>query len=85
MSQKIVKKDEDYGFYSGADLDTSIKVAKLKTLIKAGILPADNKLITFMLSYLDQKRKAFFGSTATELTKLGFILGDERRTLTASV
>lgn len=78
MSQKIVKKDEDYGFYSGADLETAIKISKLKTLIKAGYLPSDNEMVTFMLLYLEQRRKAFMGSMSTELTKLGFILGDER-------
>lgn len=82
MSQKIVKKDRDYGFYSGADLETALKIAKLQTLIKSGLIK-ENTAIQFLLMFLDQKRKAFFGTTATELTKLGFILGDPRKSISA--
>lgn len=83
MSQKIVAKDHDYGDYSGADLETAMKISKIKTLIEAGIIKP-SPLINLALTMLNQKRKAFFGSTSTELTKLGFILGDERVRKSAS-
>lgn len=85
MSQKIVAKNSDYGEYAGADLETALKMAKIKTLLTTGFIPKNLKpLVTFYLVFLDQKRKAFFGATATELTKLGFILGDERKHLRAT-
>lgn len=85
MSQKIVKKDKDYGEYSGGNLTINDKIAKIRTLQKAGLVPKKlEPLVKFYLIYLDQQRKAFFGATSTELTKLGFILGDERKFISAS-
>ena len=85
MSQKIVKKDKDYGEYAGGSLMINERRAKLLTLKKAGLIPKRlEKLIDFYLIYLDQQRKAFLGSVSTELTKLGFILGDERTYISAS-
>ena len=85
MSQKIVKKDKEYGEYAGGSLIINNRLAKILTLKKAELIPESLKpLIDFYLIYLDQQRKAFVGSVSTELTKLGFILGDERTYISAS-
>jgi len=80
MSADIVtKKDSEYGWYAGADVSVAEQMATVDVFLKHGLLPA--KFLPFVKlyrSYLDQLRKAIFSSTATEITKLGFILGDTR-------
>ncbi|HKJ30795.1 MAG TPA: hypothetical protein VKA34_03160 [Balneolales bacterium] len=83
MSQKIVKKDKTYGLFSGADLTTSLTIAKLKTALELNLIK-ESILTKTALTLLDYKRKAYFSSTCTELTKLGFILGDPRTTISAT-
>lgn len=77
MSQDLVKKDSDYELYAGADLGTALKIAKIKTLLAVDLIPEEMlPLVKLYLLYLNNKRKAFFGSTSGEITKLGFLLGD---------
>lgn len=85
MSQRIVKKDKDWREYAGGNLIINDKIAKLMTLNKAGLIPTKLKpLVSLALIYLEQQRKAHFGAMSTELTKLGFILGDPRNKLRAT-
>lgn len=74
MSATISKNDKDYALYAGASLDVAYEIAEYQTLIKAGMLE-NSGLITLHLLALEQKRKAFFGATASEISKLGWILG----------
>lgn len=83
MSQRIVKNDQDYGDYSGADLTTALTLAKLKTALDMQIIKK-TPITDLALKLLDHKRKAYFSSTCTELTKLGFILGDPRTIISAT-
>jgi len=80
MSADIVsKKDPEYGWYAGSSLDVARQMAVVDTFLKHGLLPASSiPLVKLYRAYLDQLRKAFLSSTATEITKLGFILGDTR-------
>lgn len=85
MSQRIAKKDKDWKEYAGGNLIINDKISKLITLKKAGLIPPKlNDLVDLALTYLEQQRKAHFGATSTELTKLGFILGDPRNKLSAT-
>lgn len=85
MSQNIAQRDNDYSVYSGADLQTADKIAKIQTVLKLKIFPKEiNILLKIMLVYLDQRRKAYFASTCSELTKLGFILGYKYESIKAT-
>jgi len=80
MSTQIVTKvDSDYALYVGANYEIGKKMAMIDTMLKHGLL--DARLIPFVnfyRSYLDQQRKAYFANLCTEITKLGFMLGDQR-------
>ena len=81
MSAKIVSKvDREYGYYSGASLEIASQLAMIDTILKLGLVPERFVcLLKMMRTHLDQQRKAFFASVgASELTKLGFILGEEK-------
>ena len=86
MSQQIVaSKDPDYGQYSGASINIASKMALIDTLLKENVFPEQIKpMILFYRSFLDQQRKAFFSSVASEITKLGFILGLTHESKSAS-
>lgn len=85
MSQKIQRKDNDYAEYAGGNLFINNRRAKILTLKKAGLIPEKlMPIIEFYLLHLEQQRKAFFGAACTEITKLGFLLGDERNYISAS-
>jgi len=76
MSQQVTRKDEDYVKYSGAYLPDAIKMAQIDFLLKHNLVSKKiEKLVTLYRAYLDQQRKAFFASTCSEISKLGFILG----------
>lgn len=79
MSAKVAVKDSDYSSYSGADLETALKLAKIDAVKKSGLLPEKLfPLLDLSRIFLDQKRKAIFASIGTtEISKLGFILGKE--------
>jgi len=80
MSTQIVTKvDSDYALYVGANYEIGKKMAMIDTMLKHGLI--DGRLIPFVKlyrSYLDQQRKAYFSNLCTEITKLGFLLGDQR-------
>jgi hypothetical protein len=80
MSADIVtKKDPEYGWYAGSSVDVAYQMAVLDTFLKHKLIPPNFvPLVKLYRSYLDQLRKAIMASTATEITKLGFILGDTR-------
>ena len=81
MSADIVsKKDPEYGWYAGASFDTASKMAMIDTMLKNKLIsPKLIVIVKLYRAYLDQQRKAFFSSVgSTEITKLGFILGDTR-------
>jgi hypothetical protein len=87
MSSKIVAKDKEYGYYSGAPLEIAEKMALIDAIKKTNLVP--NSFIPILDLYrifLDQKRKAFFASAgSTEITKLGFILGKEGEMIDADL
>lgn len=79
MSADIVsKKDPEYQWYAGANFETASKIAVVDTMLKNGLIPKDMVVfVKLYRNYLQQQRKAFFASVGcTEITKLGFILGD---------
>jgi len=80
MSAEIVSKvDPEYAWYVGANPEVAEKMATIDTILKIGLIP--EKLVPFVKlyrMYLDQKRKAYFSNLCTEITKLGFLLGDRR-------
>ena len=87
MSRQIVStKDKEYAFYAGASFQIASKLATIDTMLKNGLLP--KKIIAFVKlyrSFLDQQRKAFFSSIGcTEISKLGFLLGLEDDTISAT-
>ncbi|MHC3128736.1 MAG: hypothetical protein IBV52_01480 [Candidatus Bathyarchaeota archaeon] len=82
LSQRLVKKDSEYREYAGADLMTALKIAKIDSLKESGLIPEKMMpLVDFYRMYLVKKRKAFFASMSTELTKLGFLLGMDTKSL----
>lgn len=87
MSKQIVSlKDKDYAYYSGASFEIASTMAKIDTFLKYGLLPAKIiPLVKLYRAYLDQQRKAFFASVGcTEISKLGFLLGLENDTISAT-
>jgi len=80
MSAQIVTQvDHEYAWYVGANYEIGKKMAMVDTMLKHGLI--NPKLIPFVKlyrSYLDQQRKAYFSNLCTEITKLGFLLGDQR-------
>jgi len=77
MGERLGNKDNEYGFYSGADYLTAHKMAVLDTMLKHDLVPPQFKaMIKLYRSYLNQQRKAFFASVdADVITKLGMMLG----------
>ena len=86
MGSEIASKDKDYANYSGGDLETVLKMARIDVFLKYDLLPNEVKtIVKLQRSYLDQKRKAFFCSVGTDVfTKLAFILGDTRKVVNAT-
>jgi len=83
MSQSISKKDPSYGLYAGAYLDDAYTMAILNVIEARKMFPGFEDKIKFLQEYLDERRKAFFASTSTEITKLGFILGYKGKRVSA--
>jgi len=75
MSQQIAKKDQSYGEYSGAYLDDAYTLALLKAIEDLPIIEHLQTHVKFLKKFLQERRKAYFASTSSEITKLGFILG----------
>ena len=75
MSQQIAKKDSSYGLYAGAYLEDAYTMALLNVLDKRKMFPGFEDKVKFLQDYLNERRKAYFASTSTEITKLGFLLG----------
>ena len=76
LSQQVQGKDNEYGLFAGADLKTAIQSSRLVALKKSGVLPKKYwGIVDLILLFNDLKRKAFFASTSSEISKLGFILG----------
>ena len=78
MSQKVVAKDgnEAYGFYAGAHPEIAAEMAQIEVMLEARLIP--KPLVPFVkLRYmlLDELRRAWFASTGSEITMLGFLLG----------
>lgn len=80
LSQRLQDKDHIFGEYSGAHLQDALKLAKINALIESGLLP-ENELVKFIKIYIKHRQKAFFASTCSELSKLGFLLGSGRKTI----
>ncbi|RLI49186.1 MAG: hypothetical protein DRP09_20875 [Candidatus Thorarchaeota archaeon] len=80
MGAKVANKDPEYGWYSGASFEIASRLAIIDTILKNGLLPpAMVPFAKLYRSFLDQQRKAFFASAgSSEITKLGFILGEEK-------
>lgn len=78
MSQKVVAKDgnEAYGLYAGAHPEIAAEMAQIEVMLEARLIP--KPLVPFVkLRYmlLDELRRAWFASTGSEITMLGFLLG----------
>ena len=86
MSQRVAKKDKEYSEYAGASYDIAKKMALIDTLLEFGFFNEPiAKIIRFYRAYLTKQRKAFFASVGcTEISKLGFILGLEIGTISAT-
>lgn len=80
MSQKVVaNKDDTYALYAGAYYQDAYTMAKIDVLLELGLIPVKVlPLAKFYRAYLDRRRKAFFASTCSEISKLGFLLGLKR-------
>ena len=80
MSAQIVSQvDSEYALYVGANPEIGRKMAIIDTMLKNGLIP--EKMVMFVKlyrSYLDQQRKAYMSNLCTEITKLGFLLGERR-------
>ena len=72
MSQKLSRKDKEYGKYSGAHMEMARKMALIDVLHNYGF---NSPIIKFYRAFLNQQRKAFFAATCSEISKLGFMLG----------
>lgn len=83
MSQQISKTDSSYGLYSGAMLEDAFTMSLLNVITNLKMFPGFEDKITFLQAYLNERRKAFFASTSTEITKLGFILGWKGKNISA--
>lgn len=80
MSSKIIKKDATYQLYSGVELEAGYKMALVDVLLEHQLIP-EKFIVPVKLyrAYLDKQRKAYFASTCSEISKLGFLLGSQRR------
>lgn len=79
MSKQIVtQRDAEYAYYAGASLEIANQMADIDFYLKLGLFPKPMETILKVFrSNLNQKRKAFFASVGcTEISKLGFILGN---------
>jgi len=84
MSSKIIKKDATYQLYAGAELNAGYKMALVDVLLEHGLIPEQFKIpVKLYRAYLDKQRKAFFASTCSEISKLGFLLGSQRKEIDA--
>jgi len=78
MSQSIASKEDEkeYSLYAGAPFNLANQMALLDSILEWGIVPERLKpKIEMYRSFLNKQRKAYFASTSTEITQLGFILG----------
>jgi len=76
MSQQVTRKDDEYVLYSGAYLPDAKRMAFIDFMLKHNLLPSQFVVMAKLYrAHLDQQRKAFFASTCSEISKLGFILG----------
>lgn len=80
MSQKVVaNKDDTYALYAGAYYEDAYRMALIDNVLEVELLPKSViPLVKFYRAYLDRRRKAFFASTCSEISKLGFLLGMKR-------
>ena len=80
MSAQVVSQiDKEYAWYVGSDTELAIKMAKIDFMLKSEIIPKPMiPFVKLMRKYLDQKRKAVLANLCTEITKLGFLLGERR-------
>jgi hypothetical protein len=85
-SQVVARKDKEYALYSGASFEIAMQMARIDAILKAHLLPAKYiPVVKLKRLLLDQQRKAFFASVGTsEISKLGFLLGIDRKELSAT-
>lgn len=77
MSQKVSEKDKDYALYAGANMEEASTMALLDHALETGMFSGSTSdTIKNYRALLDKQRKAFFASVSSEITKLGFILGN---------
>lgn len=77
MAERVVsEKDQDFGYYTGASLEISSTMAIIDFMLRNDLLRGSLKLLAKLYrDFLNQQRKAFFSSTSSEISKLGFMLG----------
>lgn len=80
MSAQIVSQvDKEYALYVGANPELGKKMAIIDTMLKNGLIPKNMVMfVKLYRDYLDQQRKAYFANLCTEITKLGFLLGERK-------
>lgn len=86
MSKQIARKDPEYSKYVGASWEIAEKMVMIDLCLEQKLLPETlTPFLKLFRAYLDKKRKAWFASVAsTEITKLGFIIGEENDTIDAT-
>lgn len=80
LAQKVSKRDKEFSYYVGADLETGYEMAFLDVVLREKLI-LHKKAISILKLYrmfLNQNRKAFFGITISEFSQLGLILGETR-------
>jgi hypothetical protein len=84
MSQQIARKDASYSLYAGALFSDAETIALLQAVETEHLFPGFENQVKFLKTFLNERRKAYFASAgSTEITKLGFILGDTSKVVSA--
>lgn len=77
MSQKLSRKDREYGEYAGGSFEIARKIAMIDLTLEYKILP--EYLTPYLMLYrawLIKEKKAFFATIGTnEVSQLGLLLG----------
>ena len=84
-SEQIVRKDQDFQDYAGADLDTANKLAMLDVFLRClNTDPTIAMIGQLYRTFLIQRKKAFFCSVrANEVTQLAFLKGKSHDAVSA--
>ena len=84
MSQQLAALDADYPDLAGSDPKTSLKIARLKVLIKHKLI--DEGEMELIIDLLNAQRKALFATSPqnSNVTTLGLQMPKARKVIKAS-